>query len=89
MRRVAFNPVGVPGEKISSTYRTPQHNKAVGGVPNSFHTRKGPDGRALARDSLPPQGMSMSAYASLLRRQNPDLDVINEGDHVHLEPKGR
>lgn len=33
--------------------------------------------------------MGMGAYASMLRRQNPHLDVINEGDHVHMEPKGR
>ncbi len=86
---MAFNPRGVPGERITSTYRTPAHNQKVGGVANSFHTRKGPDGRPLARDSVPPPGMSMKAYAALLKRQNPDLDVINEGDHAHLEPKGR
>jgi len=73
---------------VTSTYRTPAHNADVGGVPNSYHTRRGPDGRPLARDSVPPRGMSMSAYAAELRRLNPDLDVINEGDHVHLEPKG-
>jgi len=61
----------------------------VGGVPNSFHTRKGPDGRPLARDSVPPQGMSLTQYAAILRHQNPDLDVIQESDHVHLEPRGR
>jgi hypothetical protein len=33
--------------------------------------------------------MSMSAYAEKLRRENPGLDVINEGDHVHIEPRGR
>ncbi len=30
----------------------------------------------------------MERYAALLRRKNPHLDVINEGDHVHMEPKG-
>lgn len=29
----------------------------------------------------------MSAYASMLRRLNPGAEVINEGDHVHLEPR--
>lgn len=29
----------------------------------------------------------MTAYAAELRRRNPNLDVINEGDHVHLEPR--
>jgi hypothetical protein len=31
----------------------------------------------------------MSAYATLLRELNPGLQVIQEGDHVHLEPRGR
>lgn len=88
-RRVAFAPRGIQGERVTSTYRSQAHNARVGGVSNSFHMRRGPDGRALARDSVPPPGMSMAAYAALLRRQNPDLDVINEGDHVHLEPKGK
>lgn len=88
MSPAAFAPKGIAGEQITSTYRSPQRNRLVGGVSNSFHTRKGPDGRPLARDSVPPRGMGMGQYAALLRRQNPDLDVINEGDHVHLEPKG-
>jgi hypothetical protein len=53
----------------------------VGGVANSYHL----SGRA--RDSIPPPGMSMSAYASELRRRNPEYEVINEGDHVHIEPR--
>lgn len=86
-RRVAFAPRGIQGETITSTARSPARNRAVGGVPNSFHTRRGPDGKPLARDSVPPPGMSMATYAAELRRLNPDLDVINEGDHVHLEPR--
>jgi hypothetical protein len=74
---------------VTSTYRTPEHNKRVGGVPNSYHTRKGVDGKPLAVDSVPPRGMSMNAYAAELRRLNPGLQVINEGDHVHIEPGGR
>lgn len=67
---------------MTSTYRSPERNRAVGGVPNSYHL----SGRA--RDSVPPPGMSMAAYADALRRQNPHLEVINEGDHVHIEPRG-
>lgn len=74
---------------MTSTYRTPEHNRSVGGVPNSFHTRRAPDGSPLARDSVPPPGMSMNAYAAEIRRLNPGLQVINEGDHVHIEPRGR
>lgn len=89
MRRAAFSPSGIPGETITSTYRSPAHNKNVGGVANSFHMRRDARGNPLARDSVPPKGMSMSAYWTALRRANPHLDVINEGDHVHMEPKGR
>lgn len=79
--------VGIEGERITSTYRSPAKNKAVGGVPNSFHTRRDAMGNPLARDSVPPPGMSMAAYAKELRRLNPNMQVINEGDHVHMEPK--
>lgn len=83
-----FRPIGIPGERVTSTYRTPEHNRKVGGVENSFHTRRGRDGNPLARDSVPPPGMSMAAYAADIRRRNPGLKVINEGDHVHIEPRG-
>jgi len=82
-RRAAFAPKGIPGERVTSTYRSPAHNRRVGGVPNSWHLR------GKARDSVPPPGMSMSAYANALMRLNPGLQVINEGDHVHIEPRGR
>ena len=92
LRRVTFNgkfnPQIIPGAQVTSTYRTPQRNAEVGGVPNSYHTRKGIDGKPLAMDSVPPPGMSMATYAAQLRRRNPNYEVINEGDHVHMEPKG-
>jgi hypothetical protein len=84
-----FAPRGVNQAGITSTYRTPAHNREVGGVPNSYHTRRGANGEPLAVDSVPPPGESMSAYAARLRRENPGLEVINEGDHVHIEPRGR
>lgn len=80
--------LGLSGETVTSTYRDPAHNRRVGGVSNSYHTRRTADGKPMARDSVPPRGMSMAAYAAELRRRNPDMDVINEGDHVHMEPKG-
>lgn len=83
-----FRPVGVNQSGVTSTYRTPKHNAEVGGVKNSYHTRRGVNGEPLAVDSVPPSGMSMADYAAKLRRMNPNYDVINEGDHVHIEPKG-
>lgn len=85
MSLVAF--VGISGERVTSTFRSPAKNKAVGGVANSFHTRRDASGNPLARDSVPPPGMSMAAYARELRRLNPNMQVINERDHVHMEPK--
>lgn len=79
---------GIDGERITSTFRDPAKNRSVGGVGNSYHMRRGPNGEAMARDSVPPPGMSMSAYHRQLQRLNPQMDVINEGDHVHMEPRG-
>ena len=81
MAPAAFAPSGVPGERITSTKRSAAHNKAVGGVANSYHLT------GQARDSVPPPGMSMNEYYRRLRALNPDKDVINEGSHVHIEPR--
>lgn len=81
--RSGFHPSGISGETVTSTFRSAAHNKRVGGVKNSYHLT----GRA--RDSVPPRGMSMNAYANALARLNPQYEVINEGDHVHIEPRGR
>jgi uncharacterized protein YcbK (DUF882 family) len=82
-RRAPFRVRGISGERVTSTVRDAAHNRRVGGVPNSYHL----SGRA--RDSVPPPGMSMAQYAAVLQRLNPQYEVINEGDHVHIEPRGR
>jgi hypothetical protein len=81
MPPVPFSPRGLPGERVTSTLRSPARNRAVGGVANSYHLT----GRA--RDSVPPPGMSMTEYHRRLSAMNPHLDVINEGDHIHMEPR--
>jgi hypothetical protein len=84
-----FRYSGVPeGTRTTSDYRSPQRNRDVGGVPNSYHTRRDAAGNAMARDFVPPPGMSMAQLHSALTQANPHLDVINEGDHVHIEPRG-
>jgi hypothetical protein len=84
----AFHFSRVPGDSETSGFRTREHNRAVGGVANSFHTVRDAAGNPMASDRVPPRGMSMVDFHAELTRLNPHLDVINEGDHVHLEPKG-
>jgi hypothetical protein len=73
----------VPGAVVTSRQRSPARNRAVGGVANSFHLTD------QARDFIPPQGMSMVQLATRLKQAMPGFDVINEGDHVHVEPSSR
>lgn len=74
---------------MTSGYRSPAHNREVGGVGNSFHMRRDAAGNPLAEDSVPPPGMPLNAFYIQKKRLNPDKDVILESDHVHTEPKGR
>jgi hypothetical protein len=71
----------IPNVNVTSRKRTAAENTAVGGVPNSFH-RTG-----AARDFTPPKGMTMEQLHAKIKAQFGDkYDVINEGDHVHIEP---
>jgi len=71
----------VPGLGVTSRQRSDAENTAAGGVPNSFHKT------GDARDFVPPKGMSMAAFHAKLKSEfGPQYDVINEGDHVHVEP---
>jgi hypothetical protein len=70
----------VPGLTVTSRQRSPAHNKDVGGVTRSYHLTN------QARDFVPPSGMSFGMLAKRLKDALPGFDVINEGDHVHVEP---
>lgn len=71
----------VPGIGVTSRQRSADQNASVGGVPNSFHIT------GDARDFVPPPGMDMaSLYKTLKSQFGSQYDVINEGDHVHIEP---
>jgi hypothetical protein len=71
----------IPGIRVTSRKRTPQENALAGGVANSYHQTDD------ARDFAPPEGMSMKELAAALRGKfGSNFDVIDEGDHVHVEP---
>lgn len=78
----------LPGSTVSSGYRTPAHNAAVGGVPNSWHTVGSPDAPG-ALDIVPPAGMPMSVAAATLGQRLPQARVIGEGNHIHVQPNAR
>lgn len=73
------------GARVTSGYRTPKRNAEVGGVSNSYHTR-GSAEDPQAYDLVPRAGETMAQLEARTRRELPGHDVINEGDHVHVEP---
>jgi hypothetical protein len=75
--------IGSTGGQITSGARTPERNAQVGGVANSYHLT------GQARDVRPPPGVNTTQYAQTLKGQLPGMDVIDEGDHVHIEPGRR
>lgn len=71
----------LPGLQVTSRKRDPAKNAQVGGVAGSYHLT------GDARDFVPPEGMGMGDLAKSLKAKfGSNFDVINEGDHVHVEP---
>lgn len=84
---VGGSPMGDPfgflaqaGATVTSGLRTPERNAKVGGVPNSYHLS------GQARDILPPTDPQQAAFIQQQAAAN-GLEVIDEGDHWHLEPR--
>ena len=74
----------IPGVGVTSRQRSAAKNAQVGGVKNSYHMTDN------ARDFVPPKGMDMGSLASKLKATfGAGYDIINEGDHVHVEPGSR
>jgi hypothetical protein len=64
---------------VTSTLRTPAHNRRVGGVPNSFHLR----GRAIDIARRP--GVTHAQIAAAFRNAGYRLiESLDEGDHSHF-----
>jgi len=65
--------------RVTSTYRSPAHNRRVGGVPNSFHIH----GRAIDIARRP--GVSHAQIAAAFRNAGYRLiESLDEGDHSHF-----
>ena len=64
---------------VTSTYRSPEHNRRVGGVRNSYHL----SGRAvdIARRPGVSHGSIVAAYRNAGYRI---VESLDEGDHSHL-----
>lgn len=72
---------GIGGKfgQVTSTLRTPEHNKAVGGVPNSYHVR----GQAI--DIARKRGVTHKQIEAAYRRAGYNIvESLDEGDHSHF-----
>ena len=71
--------LGAQWGRVTSTYRSVEHNRAVGGVPNSFHL----SGRAIDIARRP--GVNHAMIAEAYRRAGYRLvESLDEGDHSHF-----
>jgi hypothetical protein len=71
--------VGARFGRVTSTVRSPEHNRRVGGVPNSWHLL----GRAM--DIARARGVSHWQIAAALRQAGYTLiESLDEGDHSHF-----
>lgn len=68
------------GIQPTSVTRTPERNRQVGGVANSYHLT------GQAADFVVPQQQKAQFIQDV--RQN-GYEAIDEGDHIHIEPAGR
>lgn len=71
------------GLTINSSYRSPAHNRAVGGVPNSWHTR-GSAGRPEAFDFSPPSGAAMRWFQRVTHPAETLIHNAGSGLHLHV-----
>lgn len=87
--RVSDVLAAVPGARPSSTYRDPAHNRRVGGVDGSHHTRGTPD-NPHAVDLVPAPGETMAQLRARVAASGVNtLELLNEGDHVHVAVDGK
>lgn len=64
---------------MTSGRRTPEGNRIVGGVPNSYH---------LTGDAFDVDGPDLQALAAEARQQYPDAKILIHNGHVHVQQRG-
>lgn len=75
----AIRQIGSRWGQVTSTYRSPEHNRRVGGVANSYHLR----GKAIDIARRP--GVSHWQIAAAYRNAGYSLaESLDEGDHSHF-----
>lgn len=75
----AVSAIGARWGVVTSTYRSPAHNRRVGGVANSYHLRN------QAIDIARRPGVSHAQIASAYRAAGYRLiESLDEGDHSHF-----
>lgn len=75
----AIASIGSAWGRVTSTRRSPEHNRRVGGVRNSFHL----SGRAI--DIARRSGVSHATIAAAYRNAGYHLvESLDEGDHSHF-----
>lgn len=67
---------------VNSGYRSPEHNKEVGGVPNSYHTK------GLAADIRPVDLKELDELYELADRMNITGGVGRYDTFVHVDKRG-
>lgn len=71
--------IGAQWGRVTSTYRSPEHNRRVGGVANSYHLRN----RAI--DIARSPGVRHSQIVAAYRNAGYSLaEALDEGDHTHI-----
>lgn len=70
----------------TSGYRDPEHNRRVGGVPNSWHTKKDEYGHERARDYVGDARTMQegAAYARANGAQEVLIHNVGSGQHLHV-----
>lgn len=76
------------GLRLTSGYRTPEHNAEVGGVSGSYHTRGTKENPGAVDLVGSPEAMSRAAASAKKRGYSTLIHDAGSGTHLHIENDG-